>query len=336
VQALLICSKFIRVKYSSWELSAFSGFGIFVFWFIFQMWGMPCALAALGAAFLLPRFLLKRNYFIFGLLTVLLVLSFGTLLFNSNVNFPVFRNFPNGKLNDFFLKMFSAYMLVFVSCVIGAILRFVFLRLHTEKEMQKLQNDSLMAEIGFLKAQINPHFLFNMLNTIYYQVDRHNEQARDTISKFSELLRYQLYHSEEITIDIHKELEFVKNFIELQKLRMNSSYTVSLQEPGNINGFAIAPLLLIPMVENCFKHVSHFSEKTNHIEFAIICSDNNFTFKAYNTIEKQDILIDENRDSGIGLKNLKRRLDLIYPGKHQLITKKEENYFEIILTIETQ
>jgi two-component system LytT family sensor kinase len=330
---VLICFKIVPVKYSDKELIIFGGFGFFLFWFVFQLWGLPSALAGACAAFLLPGFVIKRQYvYLFGCLMAL-VIVFGTILLNSNVAFPILHNFPNRKLNDFFLRSYSSYLLVFFFCIMGTAIGLVIVRLHKEKEHQKLQSEVLIAELNFLKAQINPHFLFNCLNSIYYQIDKTNATARDTVSKFSDLLRYQLYHSDSGVIDIGTELTLIKSYVELERLRLNSNYNISYIEKGLIAGFTISPLLLIPIVENSFKYVSHFTEKVNLIELTLEKTASSFVFTAYNTVERTEMDNGRMAGGGIGLKSTRRRLQLLYPGKHQVIVQHEPDYFNITLTL---
>lgn len=217
----------------------------------------------------------------------------------------------------------------------GATFRFVISRLQREKEIQKLQKEKLEAELKFLRAQINPHFLFNSLNTIYYQIDKNNQTARETLTKFSELLRYQLYHNEEQNVDLGKEAEVIENYIELQKLRMNNNYQIHYRKIGIMEGFKISPLLLIPLVENSFKHVSHFTDRSNYISFVLKRENNSFTFHARNSVETTPNLNDKpHREDGIGLKNVRRRLQLLYPKNHSLVMKRETQSFEIQLLIQ--
>ena len=209
--------------------------------------------------------------------------------------------------------------------------------LHLSKEwyfqqelIRKMEFDKLNAELEYLKAQINPHFVFNSINTIYFQIDKHNIAARESLSSFSEILRYQLYECNGKEIVIEKEISYLKNYVELQRMRKDKNYDISFIENGEVKGFAIAPLLLIPFVENAFKHVSHHSGK-NEVRISIDKQENKFRFSVFNTKEN----LSRNQDhTGIGLKNVKRRLELLYKDRHQLEINNGTDSFEVKLELQ--
>src|SRR5699024_6410854 len=139
--------------------------------------------------------------------------------------------------------------------------------------LQKIQVENLETELRYLKAQINPHFLFNSLNTIYFQIDKNNAEARTSLHKFSELLRYQLYECNEEQIAIEKEIEYLKSYIDLQRLRKQKNYNICFEVDESVRNFSIAPLLLMPFVENAFKHVSRYTDKPNSIKICLCRQD---------------------------------------------------------------
>src|SRR5690606_22905121 len=119
--------------------------------------------------------------------------------------------------------------------------------------IRKMELEKVNAELEYLKAQVNPHFLFNSINTIYFQIDRHNELARNSLSGFSDMLRYQLYECNGTEIGIEKEIRYLKNYVSLQRMRKDENYLIFFEEHGDLTGFNVPPLLLIPFVENAFK-----------------------------------------------------------------------------------
>src|SRR5690349_14274886 len=127
--------------------------------------------------------------------------------------------------------------------------------------LQKIKIENLNSEINYLKAQINPHFLFNSLNTLYAQIDQKNVDAKRTLEKISEMLRYQLYECNNETISMEKELEYIGNYIDLQRMRKENNVDISYQYDEAVKIFRVAPLLFIPFVENAFKHLSNFKDK---------------------------------------------------------------------------
>jgi len=195
--------------------------------------------------------------------------------------------------------------------------------------IRQIEIEKLHTELEYLKAQINPHFLFNSINTIYFQIDKQNKVARETLSAFSEMLRYQLYECSGGAIPVEKEVTYLKHYVDLQRQRKDENYAIEFVTGSNVHGFALAPLLLIPFVENAFKHVSHFP-RDNRIVINISREDNLFSFSVFNTREQVSSM---NGNSGIGLKNVKRRLELIYNGRHHLTITEKPDSFDVNLAI---
>jgi two-component system LytT family sensor kinase len=190
--------------------------------------------------------------------------------------------------------------------------------------IRKIELEKITTELEYLKAQINPHFLFNSINTIYFQIDKQNASARETLSKFSDMLRYQLYECNGHEIPVEKEIGYLKNYVELQRLRKDENYTIEFSNSDDMKNFTLPPLLLVPFVENAFKHVSHFTDKKNVIKVDLSKAGNFFRFSVFNT-KDQAHRVSEN--GGIGLKNVKRRLELSYKDRYLLdIQDTPENF----------
>jgi len=185
--------------------------------------------------------------------------------------------------------------------------------------LEKTTNDHLQTELKFLKAQYHPHFLFNALNTIYFQMDESVNEAKKTVEKFSELLRYQLYDQQQ-TVPVSMEIQYMQNFIDLQKVRTSSKLQLNTSFDTSLNGEQVYPLLFLPLVENAFKYVG--GESKMNISFNK--QNEELIFVVENSIPEQ---ISFQKIGGIGLENLKRRLELLYPNKHSLITRKRNNSF---------
>ncbi|WP_281232988.1 sensor histidine kinase [Flavobacterium gelatinilyticum] len=185
---------------------------------------------------------------------------------------------------------------------------------------QKLEQDKTMAELAMLKAQINPHFFFNSLNSIYSLTYSNIEDSRNALHTLSRMMRYLLYSTEERTT-LHKEAEFMKDFIALMKLRANSKLTITTDIPEKLQDYPIVPMLLLPLVENAFKHGIHATDKSE-IHIKLKQNGSNLEFEVENTYFEKSSVTDE---GGIGLTNTKRRLHLIYPHKHTLIAGLAKN-----------
>jgi Putative regulator of cell autolysis len=186
-------------------------------------------------------------------------------------------------------------------------------------QLEKLTNDHLQTELKFLKAQYHPHFLFNALNTVYFQMDDNVEAAKKSIEKFSELLRYQLYNQQQ-TVAISSELHYLQNFIELQKIRSSEKLQLQLHFDPSLNGQQVYPLLFLPLVENAFKYVGG----AYHLFIEAKAAGDRVLFTVENSVPPR--MMNPKR-KGIGLENLKRRLELLYPGKHELHIEQKENRF---------
>jgi LytS/YehU family sensor histidine kinase len=195
--------------------------------------------------------------------------------------------------------------------------------------IRRMEFEKLSSELDYLKAQINPHFVFNSINTVYFQIDKQNVDARDSLSAFSDLLRYQLYECNGNEIPIEKEIVYLQNYIELQRKRKDENYNISFVAGDNLNGFTISPLLLIPFVENAFKHVSHYS-CGNQVRIMARRRNDSFELSVFNTKERKATL---NGHDGIGLKNARRRLELLYKNRHNLIIDDDGDSYEVNLSL---
>jgi two-component system, LytTR family, sensor kinase len=191
--------------------------------------------------------------------------------------------------------------------------------------LEKLTNDHLQTELKFLKAQYHPHFLFNALNTVYFQMDENVAEAKKSIEKFSELLRYQLYDQQK-TVPVSSEIHYLSNFIELQKVRSSDRLQLQVQFDQSLNGQQVYPLLFLPLVENAFKYVGGDYK----IYISAKKTGSGISFNVENSLPKDynpDILKTAAVANGIGLENLQRRLELLYPGKHQFKAEKKNDSF---------
>lgn len=193
--------------------------------------------------------------------------------------------------------------------------------------LRQVQLEKLNTELDYLKAQMNPHFLFNSINTIFFQINKENTEARETLGKFSDMLRYQLYECNADTIPIEKEVAYLQNYVALQQLRKDEQYTIDFQPDSFLRGFTIPPLLLIPFIENAFKHVSNYTDRPNRIRIGLKKHGDILELFVINTIDGSK----SHEPGGIGLKNVQRRLELLYPEKHWLTVEKTPDRFSVTL-----
>ncbi|HWZ23232.1 MAG TPA: histidine kinase, partial [Cytophagaceae bacterium] len=206
-------------------------------------------------------------------------------------------------------------------------------RMQNQKQLEILEKERVKNELDFLKAQINPHALFNSLNTIYGYIEKNNQVARNVLLQFSELLRYQLYDCSVEKISIEKEVDYIKKYIAFQQLRKEENILVHLEIKDIDRSLEITPLLLVALIENTFKFVSNSTEKENIITIKLSCKDNILYSYFSNTTEQQQPTIIEN-SGGIGIVNLQRRLQLSYADRYQYTIKNENNIYETSLIID--
>jgi LytS/YehU family sensor histidine kinase len=278
---------------------------------------------------LVPKFLYKKSYFLFALFFVVAtaitsflklvplswVLNDINLLDASNIKGKVYNNFV------------TQFFLVLASIALKSVVDY----LNSQKKLAEVGKQKIEAELNFLKSQINPHFLFNSLNAVYFLIEKNNAPARAALHKFSEMLRYQLYECNGEKIPIEKEIAYLKDYVALQQLRVSNNTEVRFECGIEVKNFSIEPLLLIPFVENSFKHLSHFdSGKHNEIQITISRNNGSLQFSVYNTTEFTRHATGE---GGIGLNNVKKRLDLLYPGKHNCSITKQKDWFGVDLTL---
>ena len=197
--------------------------------------------------------------------------------------------------------------------LMGGFIRLAYSFIRNQNEKKALENANLNAEVNFLKSQINPHFLFNTLNSIYAQAHSKSDKTEFSILKLSELLRYVLYDSGENKVELVKDIQYINNYIDLQKIRLSSKVKINYSVEGNLGKYTIAPLLLITFIENAFKHgISYTHASTVNIEIHVF--EETLTLLISNPVVERNSFA----PGGLGLKNVTRRLDLLYPGKYLL------------------
>lgn len=207
--------------------------------------------------------------------------------------------------------------------------------LERNSQMEELQKETekekLNSELAFLKSQISPHFFFNTLNNIYSLISINPEDSQKAVLKLSKLMRYLLYESEHGNTMLSNEIDFMNNYIDLMKLRVNDKVQLSVSFPKKYEDKNIPPLLFIPFIENAFKHGISYREKS-FIDINMVVTVESITFRCVNSLirTKEEA---SNGHPGIGLENVSKRLNLLFPGRHELKIDKSENTFEVFLTI---
>lgn len=189
-------------------------------------------------------------------------------------------------------------------------------------------------ELRHLKAQLNPHFLFNTLNNLYGLSVAESKKLPDLMLKLSELLRYSLYDTNQNYVAVQKELDYITNYVELERIRLSDKTDIKLDISGDYTDQYIAPLLLIIFVENSFKHFSAVKGYPAFVHIEICIENGHLKLKIENSVDPEYVPVQNKSKGGLGLNNVKQRLDLIYPQQYSLKTTKEMNFFEVDLTID--
>lgn len=283
----------------------------------------------------MPLFYFKKKYVIF-ILTGILLLASTVLLLHSEI-FP-WSNWSELRLNAAFeiverrgkasspgsrLKgRLTPLFIAFLGNTLMNIARFA-----NQKEKEKLA-----AELKFLKSQINPHFLFNALNNIYSLAVVQAAHTPESVMQLSEILRYMVYDSNQKKVALKSELDCIKNFIDLNLLKDSRGMNVEINLDEVDPNISIAPLLFVPFVENAFKHSGIENREKGFIKIALKADNKKIEFRVLNSVP--DAIVTKDEVGGVGLENIKKRLEIIYPGKrHQLNINKTNTQFEIVLEI---
>lgn len=298
----------------------------------------------IAAAYLLnyyqwPKLLFKRKYMLF-LLSLLLSVYFLSAFARFNVVHivePFFReNFEQETIQEIlsdFVYIFSVYCpAVYTYALIMLAVKAIKTRFEEKHQIELLQKEKATNELRFLKAQIQPHFLFNTLNNLYALTLSKSDLAPQVVLKLSELLDFILYQSDQEYIAIEKEIELIQGFIDLESLRYGNALDVTFSKTiDNVNA-PIAPLILLPLVENAFKHGISSDPKNAKINIDITVVNNTVKFKVFNTKRKDIEKHLQNQKSGIGTGNLNRQLEINYAGRYTLsIDEKADSYFVELL-----
>lgn len=281
------------------------------------------------AYYLVPGYLDKRKYGLFVLYTLLTII--GTTAIHT-ILLEIYSFVTAGRFySNFIITSFSQFIdTLFITPVVAAVITYSA-RYKIEEKNKSLEKEKVESELKFLRAQINPHFLFNALNSIHVLIDIDKQKASEALTKFSSLLRYNLYETKDNSVFVHAEIDYLKDYIEIEKLRAGKIVSVSLNiSPAN-HYFKIAPFLFVPFIENAFKHVSRNKDCKNYINIKIAIEKDYIDFAVENSadtsIQKSD------RKKGIGLSNVKRRLELLYPSRYDLSIHDNSDRYAVKLRV---
>lgn len=291
---------------------------------------------------LLPNFRLHKNIIRYTVDAIALFLI--SVIISGQYLKWLYHHFEKSELSDFtalaatssspqllekhqhYFDAFPGIIMVMFAMAIGYVLQEYLLKIKKEASIKAQQN---IAELVLLKSQISPHFLFNVLNSLYALSLKSSKETPDVILKLSDILRYSLYETQEKEITIAKEIHILNTYIAIERLRMPPNASISFDYDDVKESIKIAPMLLLPLIENAFKHGTDSIIGVSYIEANLCCDDNRLLFECKNSFKEQ-----KTKDiGGIGIENIRKRLQLLYPSKHVLKIKKNKDTFSVTLEI---
>lgn len=289
-------------------------------------------------SYLVPQYFFNNRKPHFWILTIFHVLILGPTLISFiqyiaglflgiAVIFPF--NFEMINLREFLLHWLYWLVLTFICGFLGFIFKLAFISFKNEQLKKELQIRNHLNEIRVMKAKLNPHFLFNTINNIDTLIQSRPTIASAALSKLSDILRYMVYETENELISIYTEIENLEKYIDLEKLRLINPGSVSFASTIK-RDFAVPPLIFFPFVENSFKH-SNLNAANQKLQISIREDNNSLIFECLNTINEKT---QDSNFKGVGMELAKKRLDLLYPNRHKLSIKKENNEFHVSLKID--
>lgn len=311
-------------------------YGFFLYPFIFEFRRIPpdlpvrlvwiIVLFYFNYFVLVPKVLLGKNTAVYILTCIAIIIISGLIIntafpFDPDERFLRPRN-ENRELGRFVRQLFAMLNLSAPIFISGLLRMYVEWR-KNEDLRQVVEKEKVSSELQFLKTQLNPHFLFNSLNAIYSLSVKNSSRTSEAIISLSELMRYMLYEADKDKVPLGKEMEYIQNYVQLQRLRLSDSANVKLKISGNERNKEVPPLLFISFIENAFKYGTDYKGKT-YVNINLLIDEKKIDFKVENKIGAQR---KQNKNSGVGLENIKNRLRLLYPNSHQLnITDDGETY----------
>lgn len=288
----------------------------------FMKWNLSYAIYIMGVIWinhfiLIPYILDKKWYLLFGILLV------GTIFLAASI-----RGYEQGKDFKYAFKMFF-----FLFYTTGSGMAAFFLRRNSIIKKENIEKERLQREIElkYLKEQVNPHFLFNSLNSIYALSRQKSPETPDLVMQLSELMRYQLESSKKDAVLLKEELEFIENYLLLEEKRLSKRSAIEFLIKGEFIGLKIAPMLLIPFVENAIKHGAQSTNEKSSIDVTVSVKNTQLNLIVENSKPSNTVVSDR---KGLGLENVKRRLNLLYPDSYTLDILDQSDTFQVRLTID--
>jgi len=280
--------------------------------------------------YLIPNYLFKKKYItyiILALLTAAVVMPIELVSLYWNISDNL-----EAQL-QLLQKQTGHFVFLFLTLLLSTVLKIIKEWIQQQRIQKDLENKNLQSELSFLKSQINPHFLFNTLNSIYALTLKKSDKAPELVLRLSEMMRYMLYKSNEKQVPLEQEIKYIRNYLELEKMRYGNKAEITFSCQGDfLHSYKVAPLLFITFLENSFKHGLSKSIKHGFVNCQLKIEDGTIYFLLKNSKTKEH---DERYfQGGIGLRNVRRRLELIYPNRYKLDVDDGEEVYTVNLQLE--
>lgn len=295
--------------------------------------GAMMVIAYANYFFFFPRFLAHRRI---GRYVMEFIVPYGLMVYLTIVGKRYIADGYTYSVHFMYDSRFTVYMIMNTLTVtlFVAMLKFVEAWLELDARRKELEHEKLSAELRFLKAQINPHFLFNTLNNLYYLAFTQSPNTPEVIAKLAQMMRYMIYDSNHPTVPLSKEIEYMENYISLEQLRLNGQIPIRLEVTGPTDRVQVAPLILITFLENAFKHGVSNNAPEAWITARLSVSEHLLTYELENSLLPNSRVGENAEKSGIGLQNVQRRLDLSYPGRYELDISQQPDRYRVALTLQ--
>ena len=279
---------------------------------------------------LLPRYFYRKKYLEFALYSIAILAC--AILIEELVMERIY--FSDSRRGQGFSPILLTLLDIGPTILFFVGFKLAWDNLKKQSDLEQLEKEKVESQMQFLKSQLNPHFLFNNLNNLYSYAQEKSSKTPEIILQLSAIMRYMLYESKENLVPLDKELKYLEDFIRLQELQMENRGKVGFSVDGETQGKMVAPLILIAFVENCFKHSLSSQSEDIDIDIKAKITDHQLHFSSRNTFSETNNTSDEYLSKGIGMENVQKRLQLQYPGKHELKTRKEDQVYYVDLKLD--
>lgn len=284
--------------------------------------------------FLLPRFLLKRKiekYIGFTLITIVIATAIQRLLGFYIINPLIFPDWQQGPFFEAF-RIAQAAMIITSPMIFLIGMTVVIRWAGSEKKIEQLAREKVETELKYLRNQVNPHFFFNTLNNLYGLAQEKSDKTPEVVLKLSELMSYMLYETNKPLIQLSREIDYIRNYISLEEQRYQDRFSCNLSIKGEVRKVKVPPMLVLPFVENAFKHGINKESEGAWMNIDLKVDQDKLFFNVENSLATQEKT--DTKNGGLGIKNVERRLELLYPQAHTLVYGPEVDKYSIALTID--